>query len=132
MPDVQEVTAEGDSWHWKVDSIAGTSVEWDSEVIEDLPGERLAWKSVGGNVQNSEPCASTTATVRPTSVRHGVRPPASVAGEVLAKLFKDPEDQVQRSLDTFKELVEKKAQPRDDARTEVDAAEARPPHTEAA
>lgn len=51
---------------------------------------------------------------------------------MLAKLFKDPEDQVQRSLVAFRELVEKQARPRDDARTEADAAEAHPPQGEVA
>lgn len=131
MPDVQEVTAQGDSWHWKVDSIAGTSVEWDSEVVEDLPGQRLAWKSVGGDVENSGAVRFDDRDGQ-TGLEFAMEfdPPAGVAGEVLAKLFKDPEDQLQRSLDAFKELVEKQARPRDDARTEVDAAEAHPPQGE--
>ena len=133
MPDVQEVTAEGDHWHWKVSSIAGTSVEWDSEIVEDKPGERLAWKSVSGDVQNSGAVRFDDRDGE-TDIEFAMEfdPPAGTAGEVLAKLFSDPEDKVQRSLDSFKELVEKQARPRDDARTEVDADEARPPKDQAA
>ena len=88
---------------------------------------------MGGKVQNSGAVRFDDRDGQ-TDVEFAMEfdPPAGVAGEVVAKLFKDPEDQVQRSLDAFKELVEKQAQPRDDARTEVDAAEAAPPHTEAA
>lgn len=39
-------------------------------------------------------------------------PPGGTAGEVVAKIFKDLEDQVQRALDAFKELVEREAAPR--------------------
>ena len=53
-------------------------------------------------------------------------PPGGTAGEVVAKIFKDPEDQVQRALDAFKELVERDGSPRPDSRAEVDAKEARP------
>ena len=128
MPDVQAVEAQGDSWHWKVAGIAGTSVEWDSEIVEDRPGERLAWKSVGGDI-------SASGAVRlddrdgATDLEFSMEfdPPGGTAGEIVAKLFKDPEDQVQRSLEAFKELVEKQARPREDTRTEVDAAEAAPP-----
>ena len=115
MPDVEEVTANGDSWHWKVSGPAGKSVEWNSEIVEDKPGERLAWKSVGGDVE-------TSGAVRlddrdgETDLEFAMEfdPPGGTAGEIVAKLFKDPEDQVQRSLDAFKELVEKQATPRAD------------------
>lgn len=50
-------------------------------------------------------------------------PPGGKAGEIVAKLFADPEDSVQRSLDAFKALVEHDARPR----TDIDAGEAAPP-----
>ena len=41
------------------------------------------------------------------------QPPGRTAGEVVAKIFfKDPENQVQRALDAFKELIEREASPR--------------------
>ena len=33
--------------HWKVSGPLGKSVEWDAEITEDLPNQRIAWKSVG-------------------------------------------------------------------------------------
>ena len=133
MPDVQSVEDRGETWHWKVDGVAGRDVEWDSEIVEDIPGERLAWKSVGGDVTNSGVVRLDDRDGQ-TDLEFAMEfdPPGGKLGEVVAKLFQDPEDQVQRSLDAFKELVEKEARPRDDARTEVDAAEAQPPQGEAA
>ena len=38
--------------HWEVDGPLGTTVSWDTEIVEDLR-EALAWKSVGGQVRNA-------------------------------------------------------------------------------
>jgi uncharacterized membrane protein len=128
MADVKAVEDRGDRWHWEVDGPLGRTVSWDSEVIEDIPGERLAWKSVGGQVE-------TSGAVRfddrdgATDLEYAMQfsPPGGTAGEIVAKLFDDPEDKVQRALEAFKELVERDARPRTDTRGEVDAAEAAPP-----
>jgi uncharacterized membrane protein len=127
MPDVRSVEVHGDHWHWVVEG-PGVPVDFDTEVVEDIPGERLAWKSVGGKV-------ATAGAVRfdprgdATDVEYSMQyePPGGKAGEIVAKLFADPEDSVQRSLDAFKAIVESDARPRSDARTEVDAGEAAPP-----
>jgi len=34
--------------HWKVRSPAGVAFEFDSEVIEDIPGQKIAWRSLPG------------------------------------------------------------------------------------
>ena len=48
MPDVEEVTVTGPSTsHWKVAGPLGKSVEWDAEIVEDLPNQRIAWRSIG-------------------------------------------------------------------------------------
>ena len=128
MPDVKAVEDRGDRWHWEVDGPLGRTVSWDSEVVEDVPGERIAWKSVGGDI-------TTSGAVRfddrggATDMEYALEfdPPGGTAGEIVAKLFDDPEDKVQRSLEAFKALVEHDARPRGDSRAEVDAAEASPP-----
>jgi lycopene cyclase domain-containing protein len=126
MEDVNEVEQRGDRWHWKVDGPAGIPVEWDSVIVEDIPGEKLAWKSVEG--------LSNAGVVRfddrgdATDLEYAIEfdAPARKAGEVVAKLFDDPESKVQRALESFKRLVERDARPRPDSRTEVDAGEASP------
>jgi hypothetical protein len=48
MPDVEEVTVTGPTTsHWKVSAPLGKSVEWDAEITEDVPNQRIAWKSIG-------------------------------------------------------------------------------------
>jgi uncharacterized membrane protein len=48
MPDVEEVSVTGPrTSHWKVTGPLGRSVEWDAEIVEDVPNQRIAWRSVG-------------------------------------------------------------------------------------
>ena len=48
MDGVDEVTQKGDRLtHWKV-SIGGVKREFDAEITEQLPDERIAWRSVHG------------------------------------------------------------------------------------
>lgn len=38
--------------HWIMES-DGKTIEWDSEVMADEPGERIAWRSIGGDSENA-------------------------------------------------------------------------------
>src|SRR3712207_8162671 len=57
MRNVKEVTPlAGDDrrTHWKVEGPLGASAEWDAEIVEDVPNEKIAWKSLeGSRVDNS-------------------------------------------------------------------------------
>ena len=109
MPDVQEVTVTGPTTsHWKVSGPLGKSVEWDAEIIEDLPNQRIAWKSVGdpdvdnaGAVRFDDRGATTNIEV---SLEYN--PPGGKAGELVAELVKDPDKQVQWAVDGFRQVVE--------------------------
>ncbi len=37
--------------HWRAD-IAGKEAQWDAEIVEQIPDQRIAWRSIGG-VKNS-------------------------------------------------------------------------------
>jgi uncharacterized membrane protein len=126
MADVESVEADGGRWHWKVSGPAGKSVEWDSEIIEEVPGEKLAWRSVGGMSNSGAVRLDDRGDATDLEYAIEFEPPGGTAGEIVAKLFDDPEDKVQRALESFKELVEHDAQPRRDSRAEVDAGEAAP------
>jgi uncharacterized membrane protein len=48
MDGVDEITQKSDTLtHWKI-SIAGVKREFDAEITEQAPDQRIAWKSVGG------------------------------------------------------------------------------------
>ncbi|HEV7677619.1 MAG TPA: SRPBCC family protein [Candidatus Dormibacteraeota bacterium] len=48
MEGIEEVRQVDDTHlHWKA-KIAGKEVEWDAEITEQIPDERIAWRSTGG------------------------------------------------------------------------------------
>jgi uncharacterized membrane protein len=70
-----------------------------------------------------------------TDMEYGIEfsPPCPKAGDVVAKIFDDPDKKVRLALEAFKELVEREAKPRIDRRSEVvEACEAAPPRGAAA
>src|SRR3569833_2379234 len=39
--------------HWRAKAPAGSTVEWDSEIVEDQPGRSIAWRALeGSDVRN--------------------------------------------------------------------------------
>ena len=105
-----QVIDEGRS-HWKAKAPLGRTAEWDAEVTEDRPNERLAWRSLeGADVPNHGSVSFEPAPGgRGTTVRVDLRyePPGGVIGATLAKLFgQEPGQQVQEDLRAFKQLME--------------------------
>ncbi|HMV86669.1 MAG TPA: SRPBCC family protein [Blastocatellia bacterium] len=97
--------------HWTVKAPAGTTVEWDAQIIEDQPNELISWHSVeGAQVENAgsvrfERAPAGRGTIVKVQLQY--RPPAGVIGAAVAKLFgEDPEWQVKDDLRRFKQLME--------------------------
>jgi uncharacterized membrane protein len=50
---VTQVVVTGDrTSHWVMES-GGKTIEWDSEILADEPGKRIAWRSIGGDSDNA-------------------------------------------------------------------------------
>jgi uncharacterized membrane protein len=97
--------------HWKVQAPLGRTVEWDAEITEDRPNERIAWRSLpGADVTNSGSVSFERAPGgRGTVVRVELQydPPGGAIGATFAKLFgKAPEQEVQEDLRAFKQVIE--------------------------
>jgi uncharacterized membrane protein len=96
--------------HWVIKAPAGTSVEFDSRVVDDVPGKLIAWESEeGATVPNRGRVefnqTSSGATVVRTAISYD--PPAGAAGRMIAKLFqREPAMQAREDLARFKELME--------------------------
>jgi uncharacterized membrane protein len=96
---------------WVAKAPAGRSVEWDAEIVEDRPNERIAWRSLeGADVPNDGWVAFERAPGgRGTTVRVELRydPPGGIVGATLAKLFgEEPGQQAQEDLRAFKQVME--------------------------
>lgn len=97
--------------HWRAKAPAGMHVEWDAEITEDKPNERIAWRSLpDATVENSGDVRFERATGgRGTVIRVRIDywPPAGRLGATVAKLFGEgPDKQVAVDLRRFKQLME--------------------------
>jgi uncharacterized membrane protein len=109
MPDVQEVRVTGPtSSHWVVTGPLGKSVEWDAEITEDIPNQRIAWTSVGDAEVDNAGAVRFEDRGRMTGLEVSLdyNPPAGKAGELVAELFKDPDKQVERAVENFRKVVQ--------------------------
>ncbi len=97
--------------HWAVKGPAGTTVEWDAEIVEDRPDRSIAWRSLpGAEVENDGVVHFRQAPGgRGTEVLVQLRyqPPAGEIGAMVASLFGErPDQQLQEDLRRFKQVME--------------------------
>lgn len=97
--------------HWRAKGPAGSSFEWDAEIIEDRPNELLAWRSLpGAEVPNSGWIRFETARgSKGTRITVDLRyvPPGGMLGARIARLFgREPGQEVQEDLRAFKQVME--------------------------
>ncbi|GEM44845.1 SRPBCC family protein [Deinococcus cellulosilyticus] len=97
--------------HWVAKAPAGTHVSWDAEIVEDVPSERIAWRSVEGSIVPNEGYVEFKAAPqgRGTEVRVSLiyHPPAGTLGAGVARLFgEEPAQQVEHDLRRLKRLLE--------------------------
>jgi uncharacterized membrane protein len=96
--------------HW-VAKAPGGRVEWDAEVVDDRPGERISWRSLpGSDVEHSGtvrflPAAGNRGTLVRLQMQY--RPPAGMIGSLVARLFgEEPRQQIPQELRRFKAMLE--------------------------
>ena len=112
MRHLESVRAIGDRRsHWVARGPAGSSVQWDAEIVDDRPGELISWRSLpGADVTNSGSVSFERAPGgRGTFVRVQMQydPPGGLFGASIAKLLgEEPSVQVQRDLYRFKQIME--------------------------
>ncbi len=96
--------------HWVARGPLGVHVEWDAEIINDIPPTLLSWKSVG----QSDVVSAGSVRFRPAGehatqvhVKLQYDPPAGKFGATVAWLVgDDPQHQIAEDLRRFKQLLE--------------------------
>lgn len=110
MNHVEEITTRDDVSNWKVAGPAGSTVEFQSRVIQDIPNQSIAWRTLpdsqvqsAGFVRFDETRdGSTRVTVQMSYV-----PPAGAVGHAVAQLFGvDPRQAMNEDLIRLKTLLE--------------------------
>jgi len=96
---------------WLVAGPAGSEIELVSEIVEDRPGEYIAWRSLEESDIDHEGWIEFRDNPfgRGTEVRVFISydPPAGTLGKVVAKVMqREPRVQARRELRRFKQLME--------------------------
>jgi uncharacterized membrane protein len=96
--------------HWKAKAPAGTSVEWDAEMIEDRPNELISWRSIADSeIPNQGTVRFLPGPEGGTEVHVDLsyEAPGGRFGSIIAKLFgEEPDIQVGSDLRRFKQVIE--------------------------
>jgi uncharacterized membrane protein len=96
--------------HWTAKGPAGSRVEWDAEIHNEIPNELIAWRSLpGSEVDNAGSVHFMPTANGDTEVRVVLRydPPAGKLGATVARLLgEDPSRQVSDDLRRLKQVVE--------------------------
>jgi len=96
---------------WRAKAPAGTTVEWNAEIINEVPDRVIGWKSIegsdvvsAGSVNFDEAGEGRGTRVR---VRLQYSPPGGKVGDAVARVLgSDAGSQIRQDLQRFKQLVE--------------------------
>lgn len=114
MPHIESVTeTDGGRSHWVARGPGGMQMEWDGQIINEIPNQLIAWRSAEGSPIDQqgqvELMKASEAEDRGTVVRVTLSysPPAGVVGALLSKLFgADPAQQAKDGLRRMKHILE--------------------------
>jgi uncharacterized membrane protein len=109
MNNIKEVTKTGDRMsHWVAKGPLGMSVEWDAETTMLEPNKRIAWNSRdNGDITTSGQVTFTELGTDQTEIHVVLKydPPAGVVGDIIAKIFSDPQRELDEDLERFTTMV---------------------------
>jgi len=94
--------------HWKLKAPLGMSVEFDADIIEDIAGKAIGWRSregnmgVAGNVTFTDLEGETQVHV----IMQWFDPPGGPVGEFLSRTLQNPDTMLEEDLRRFKHWVE--------------------------
>jgi uncharacterized membrane protein len=111
LPEDSKGDAKNERTRWTAKGPAGTSATWEARIINEHPGELIAWESIPGS------WVDTAGSVRfdrapgnrgtELKVVLKYNPPGRAVGHVLAKLFgDDPKHAIRSDLDRLKAIME--------------------------
>lgn len=94
---------------WVAKGPAGTHVEWEAEIHNEIPNELIAWRSLPGSDVGNAGSVHFRDVAGGTEVRVVLSydPPAGRVGAAIARLFgEEPSHQVESDLERFRDIME--------------------------
>jgi uncharacterized membrane protein len=112
MGHLEQVRTTGDrTSRWTADAPFGKDVGWDAEIIEESPGEKIAWRSTGNaDVPNAGtvrfvPAPDGVSTEVHVALTYDI--PGGTIGKAVAKYFgEEPHQQLDDDLRRLKQVLE--------------------------
>lgn len=109
MENIESIQVTGDDLsHWKSKGPLGMTVQWDAKTTSVQENKKIAWQSTEGTIETHGAVTFEEAGDGQTKVTVGLEytPPAGIIGETVAKLFSNPETQLEEDLARFKKVAE--------------------------
>ena len=95
--------------HWVAAGPAGLAVEWDAEIINEVPDKVIGWRSVPGSTVATAGSVNFKPDGTGTNVRVRLQydPPGGKLGSWVAWVFgEEPSVQIEKDLRRFKQIME--------------------------
>lgn len=123
MDHVKEISTRDNLSTWRVAGPAGSALEFESQIIDDIPNQSIAWRTLpdsqihhAGFVRFDENRDGTTRV----SVQMSYVPPVGALGHAVAQLFGvDPRQAMHEDLVRLKTLLEEGRTSTDEGTTEL-------------
>jgi uncharacterized membrane protein len=111
MKHIEEVTmlTENRS-RWRVRAPIGSRITWEAEIINDVPGRLIGWRSLPGSAIHHAGSVHFDQREGSTEVRVILEyaPPARYVGASVARILgEEPDKQIEEDLRRFKTIVER-------------------------
>lgn len=96
--------------HWVAKGPGGARIEWDAEIVNDLPGQRITWRSLEdakvwhSGVVDFEPAPSQRGTIVRVQMDYGHA--FRMLGPMARLMGKHPEQMIRKELRRFKQVME--------------------------
>jgi uncharacterized membrane protein len=111
MQHIEEVTMLTDRRsRWRVRAPVGSRITWEAEIINDVPGQLIGWRSLPGSAIHHAGSVHFDQRDGLTEVRVVLEyaPPARYVGASVARILgEDPYKQIEEDLRRFKAIVER-------------------------
>lgn len=116
MAHLDDVTETGPrTSRWRASAPFGKTVRWDAQITDDVPGERIAWRSLDGSAIRSEGDVRFTPAPRQNNGERDIEVhvklrysmPGGRLADALARYFgENPHQQLDDDLRRFKQVLE--------------------------
>jgi uncharacterized membrane protein len=112
MAHLEQVRTTGDrTSHWSAGAPFGENAEWDAEIFDEVPSEKIAWRSTGNaDVPNGGTVRFVPAPDGVSTEVHVVQVydiPGGTVGKAVAKYFgEEPHQQLDDDLRRLKQVLE--------------------------